>query len=118
MNQSYWAEKQKNQTQMLRVIHDQMHELHEDIYKVARTLGKVSSNLGVAADAFKKLHKELRGVIPSWDERNKFDSKRIDLLSERIEVLTTAVIQWAPITVKQKKEWEKTTKPKKKKEKK
>ena len=76
MNQTYWAEKQKNQTQMLRVIHDQ---------------------------------------IDDQSQRTINQTKRIDLLVERIDILSYAVSKWSPITVKQKKEFEKAIKPKKKK---
>ena len=104
MNQTYWAEKQKNQTQMLRVIHDQMHELEEDMHKVADTLGRVGTNMNEATKSFIQNHKSV-----------EIHSQRIDLLVKRIDILSYAVAKWAPITVKKKKEFEKAIKPKKKK---
>ncbi len=74
MNQNYWAEKQKNQTQMLRVIHDQMNELDQGMHKVADTLGEVASHMGednVYRQKFERAH-----------------SKRIDILVERIDILS------------------------------
>ena len=76
MNQSYWAEKQKNQTQMLRVIHDQ---------------------------------------IDDQSQRTINQTKRIDLLVQRLDLLSSAIVKWAPITVHQKKLWEKEMKQKEKK---
>ena len=86
----YWADKYKTQTQMLRVIHDQMHDLDEDMHKVADTLGRVASYMGTTTTSFVA------------------NSKRIDLLVERIDLLSSAIVKWEPITVKQKKEWEKS----------
>jgi len=104
MNQSYWAEKQKNQTQMLRVIHDQMHDLDEDMHKVAATLGKVAIHMEEAT----------KSVVAN-SERLDLQSQRIDLLVERTDILSSAIVKWAPITVRQKKLWEKEMKQKEKK---
>ena len=104
MNQSYWAEKQKNQTQMLRVIHDQMNDLHEENTKVADTLGRVAIHMREATKSFVANSKRL-----------DLQSQRIDLLGERIDILSNAIVKWAPITVRQRKLWEKEMKQKEKK---
>jgi len=55
MNSHYWAEKQKNQTQMLRVIHDQMAEANERINIHSGRIEVLVERIDILSDAIVKL---------------------------------------------------------------
>jgi len=93
MNQNYWAEKHKNQTQMLRVIHDQMNELSENMQEESN---KVNKTMGI-----------LSGYIKDSTDSYIKNRKSHDKLIKHIDQLAYTITQWAPITPEQKEEFKK-----------
>tara|TARA_Y100001947_G_C10197947_1_gene243715 strand:+ start:50 stop:349 length:300 start_codon:yes stop_codon:yes gene_type:complete len=85
MNQTYWAEKQKNQTQMLRVIHDQMYEFEEDMRK---EWGEVNKAMGCISGYVK----ESTTNYVAHRDSIEILAKRIDILVKRIDMMSDAIL--------------------------
>tara|TARA_R110002051_G_scaffold162591_1_gene234213 strand:+ start:1120 stop:1488 length:369 start_codon:yes stop_codon:yes gene_type:complete len=110
MNNIYWVEKYKTQTQMLRVIHDQINERQEEMYECEKGMKK-------SAEVFGTWAKQVNKLTPHLIDNNKrlnIQSATIDELISQIQVLrdqvvllSCAVADLAPVSAKEKKEFKK-----------
>lgn len=110
MNNIYWAEKYKSQTRMLRVIHDQINERQEETYER-------DEGLKECIKVFGKWAKHVNKLTPHFinnAKRLNIQSESIDVLisqiqtlGDRVDFLSCAVVDLAPVSAKERKEFKK-----------